>query len=115
MKNASSLFTMIKAWSVVWPERMFAHVTKEANHLTEKELSGLSQGPNDVLRMNIFEAYVSDNYWLLLRDNALAAATLLHEPEMLIKVSDGNKKKLLMEMNNVMKLYISIGTLRLSQ
>ena len=101
LKNAGSSFTMVKSWSVVWLERMVDHALDEAHELTKAELSTISGGINDTLRMNISEAYLGDKFWTLLKDNALAASALLHEPEMPVSVSNtaSGKKEIFMRMN----------------
>jgi hypothetical protein len=45
----------------------------------------MSRVVNDLLRLNIVEAYLGDSYYHL-KDNALAASALLHDPDMPVSV-----------------------------
>ena len=92
LRDPSSLFALVKAWSVVWLERMFSHM-QHVPH-TNIEVANMSRAYNDVLRLNIMEAYIADKFYLKMSDNALTASALLHEADMPLSIhtrSDGMK------------------------
>ena len=87
LHNSSSLFALVKAKSVKWPEKIFHHILHQARS-NVADLASLSRSLSNILRMNVLEAYIADNNVNLMTDNASAAAALNLAPDYPIYVRD---------------------------